>query len=94
MLNIYLKINRNSVNISRFQGFQDFKIKDFNIFKIQDFKISTLKSPNLFHRPRDRSRGKKMAGGFTGVDPQDLATTLDPFRPILVDLGPDGHSET
>ena len=32
---------------------------------------------------------EKMAGGFTGTNSQDLATLLDPFRDIFVDLGPD-----
>ena len=32
---------------------------------------------------------EEMAGRFTGVDSQDLATILDPFRGIFVDLGPD-----
>ena len=34
-------------------------------------------------------RGEKMARRFTGTDSQDLATILDPFRAIFVDLGPD-----
>ena len=33
-------------------------------------------------------RGEEMAGRFTGTDSQDLATILDPFRAIFVDLGP------
>ena len=39
-------------------------------------------------------RAEKMAGGSRGVDSQDLATILDPFRTIFVDLGPDRLSET
>ena len=39
-------------------------------------------------------RGEKMAGGFTGTDSQDLATILEPFRAIFVDLGPDRLSAT
>ena len=39
-------------------------------------------------------RGEKMAGGSPGVDSQDLATILDPFRAIFADLGPDRLSET
>ena len=35
-----------------------------------------------------------MAGGFTGADSQDLATILEPFRAIFIDLGPDRLSET
>ena len=35
-----------------------------------------------------------MAVGFTGTDSQDLATILDPFLTIFVDLGPDRLSET
>ena len=34
-------------------------------------------------------RGEKMAGRSLGTDSQDLATILDPFRAIFVDLGPD-----
>ena len=34
-------------------------------------------------------RGEKMAGACPGVGSQDLATILDPFRAIFVDLGPD-----
>ena len=34
-------------------------------------------------------RGEKMAGRSRGTDSQDLATILDPFRVIFVDLGPD-----
>ena len=39
-------------------------------------------------------RGEKMAGRFTGTDSQDLATILDPFGAIFVDLGPDRLSAT
>ena len=39
-------------------------------------------------------RGEKMAGRFTGTDSQDLATILDPFGNIFVDLGPDRLSAT
>ena len=39
-------------------------------------------------------RGEKMAAACPGVDSQDLATILDPFRTIFVDLGPDRLSET
>ena len=39
-------------------------------------------------------RGEKMAGACLGVDSQDLASILDPFRAIFVDLGPDRLSET
>ena len=39
-------------------------------------------------------KGEKMAGGSRGTDSQDLATTLDPFRAIFVDLGPDPLSAT
>ena len=39
-------------------------------------------------------RGEEMAGRFTGTDSQDLATILDPFRTIFVDLGPDHLSAT
>ena len=39
-------------------------------------------------------RGEEMAGRFTGTDSQDLATILDPFRAIFVDLGPDRLSAT
>ena len=39
-------------------------------------------------------KGDKKAGGFTGTDSQDLATILDPFRTIFVDLGPGRLSET
>ena len=34
-------------------------------------------------------RGEEIAGRFTGTDSQYLATVLDPFRVIFVDLGPD-----
>ena len=37
---------------------------------------------------------EKMAGGSPGTDSQDLATILDPFRAIFVDLGPDRLSAT
>ena len=39
-------------------------------------------------------RGEKMAAAFTGTDSEVLATILDPFRAIFVDLGPDRLSET
>ena len=39
-------------------------------------------------------RGEKMAVACPGVDSQDLATILDPFRVIFVDLGPDRLSAT
>ena len=39
-------------------------------------------------------RGEKMAAACPGVDSQDLATILDPFRAIFGDLGPDGPSAT
>ena len=35
-----------------------------------------------------------MAGGSRGTDSHDMATILDPFRAIFVDLGPNGLSET
>ena len=34
-------------------------------------------------------KGEKMAVACPGVDSQVLATILDPFRVIFVDLGPD-----
>ena len=37
---------------------------------------------------------EEMAGRTWGVDSQDLATILDPFRAIFVDLGPDRLSAT
>ena len=39
-------------------------------------------------------RGEEMAGGSRGTDSQDLATILDPFRAIFVNLGPDCPSAT
>ena len=39
-------------------------------------------------------KGEEMAGIFTGTDSQDLATILDPFRTIFVDLEPDRLSAT
>ena len=39
-------------------------------------------------------KGEKMAAACRGVDSQDLATILDPFGAIFVDLGPDGFSAT
>ena len=39
-------------------------------------------------------RGEKMAAACPGVDSQDLATILDPFRAIFADLGPDRLSAT
>ena len=39
-------------------------------------------------------RGEKMAAGSRGTDSQDLATILDPFRAIFVDLGPHRLSAT
>ena len=38
-------------------------------------------------------RGEKMAGASPGTDSQVLATILDPFRTIFVNLGPDPLSE-
>ena len=38
--------------------------------------------------------GEKMAAACPGTDSQDLATILDPFRAIFIDLGPDRLSET
>ena len=38
-------------------------------------------------------RGLEMAAACPGADSQDLATILDPFRAIFVDLGPDRLSE-
>ena len=38
-------------------------------------------------------RGEKMAATCLGTDSQVLATILDPFRAIFVDLGPDRLSE-
>ena len=43
---------------------------------------------------RTGARGEKMAVACLGVDSQDLATILDPFRAIFADLGPDRLSET
>ena len=37
---------------------------------------------------------EEMAGRSPGTDSQDLATILDPFRAIFVDLGPDRLSGT
>ena len=37
---------------------------------------------------------EEMAGRSSGTDSQDLATILDPFRAIFVDLGPDRLSAT
>ena len=37
---------------------------------------------------------EEMAGRSLGTDSQDLATILDPFRTIFVDLGPDRLSAT
>ena len=34
-------------------------------------------------------KGEEMAGRSLGTDSQGLATILDPFRAIFVDLGPD-----
>ena len=43
---------------------------------------------------RGGPRGEKMAVACRGADSQVLATILDPFGPIFVDLvGPDGLSE-
>ena len=39
-------------------------------------------------------RAEKMAGRSLGIDSQDLATILDPFRTIFDDLGPDRLSAT
>ena len=39
-------------------------------------------------------KGEKMAAACLGVDSQDLATILDPFQAIFVDLGPDRLSAT
>ena len=39
-------------------------------------------------------RAKKMAGGSRGTDSQDLATILDPFQAIFVELGPHRFSAT
>ena len=39
-------------------------------------------------------RGLEMAAACLGFDSQVLATILDPFRAIFVDLGPDRLSET
>ena len=39
-------------------------------------------------------RGEKIAAACPGVDSQDLATILDPFRTFFVGLGPDRLSET
>ena len=39
-------------------------------------------------------RGEKMAAARLGVDSQELATILDPFRTIFGDSGPGGLSET
>ena len=38
--------------------------------------------------------GEKMAAACPGVDSQDLAMILDPFRAIFADLGPDRLSAT
>ena len=38
--------------------------------------------------------GEEMAGRSPGTDSQDLATILDPFRTIFVDLGPHRLSAT
>ena len=43
---------------------------------------------------RTGPRGEKMAGRSPGTDSHDLATILDPFRAIFVDLGPDRLSAT
>ena len=43
---------------------------------------------------RTSPRGEKMAAACPGVDSRDLATILDPFREIFVDLGPDRLSAT
>ena len=39
-------------------------------------------------------RGEEMAAACLGTDSQVLATILDPFRAIFVDLGPDRLSAT
>ena len=39
-------------------------------------------------------RGEKMDAACPGVDSQDLATILDPFRTIFADLRPDRQPET
>ena len=44
--------------------------------------------------PGTGPRGEEMAGRSLGTDSQDLATILDPFRAIFVDLGPDRLSAT
>ena len=44
--------------------------------------------------PGTSPRGEEMAGRSSGTDSQDLATILDPFQVIFVDLGPDRLSAT
>ena len=39
-------------------------------------------------------RGEKMAAACRGVDSQVLATIMDPFRSMFVDVGSDGFSAT
>ena len=43
---------------------------------------------------RTGPRGEKMAGSSPGTDSQDLATILDPFQAICIELGPDRSSAT
>ena len=43
---------------------------------------------------REWSQRRENDRGMPGVDSQVLATSLDPFRTIFVDLGPDGCSAT
>ena len=38
-------------------------------------------------------RGEEISAACPGVDAQDLATILDPFRAIFLNLGPDCLSE-
>ena len=44
--------------------------------------------------PRDWSQRRENGRGMPGVDSQDLATILDPFRAIFADLGLDRQSDT
>ena len=44
--------------------------------------------------PRSGPRGEEMAVACRGVDSQVLATILDPFGAIFIDLGPDLPFET
>ena len=90
--------------VQRHGRFRTFTTLHLNFWLSQRSKISRRRAPGrpsrefgLYLTVLGRGtgpRGENMAGRFMGTDSQHLATILDPFRAIFVNLGPDRLSAT